>query len=156
MSISRLSLALAAITLTAAAAMTSPWRSAESEAVENAVRDYVEAFYHAKPELLERSVSKDLKKMGYWRKPDSDTYSDAMHMNFEQAVALSNKWNNEGQQGSDLKFEITVFDVMDKTACAKVDASWGMDYFQLVRENDRWMIHHVLWQSYPPTTPAGE
>jgi hypothetical protein len=39
--------------------------------------------------------------------------------------------------------------VADKTACGKLTAKWGQDYFQLAKENGRWMIHHVMWQSAP-------
>ena len=38
----------------------------------------------------------------------------------------------------------------DKIANAKVTAKWGIDYFQLVKEDGRWKIHHVLWQTHPP------
>ena len=39
-------------------------REAEREAVERAVRDYVEAIYQTKPELIERSVHPALEKIG--------------------------------------------------------------------------------------------
>ena len=123
--------------------------SADEEAVEAAVDDFVEAFYHAKPELLERSVSAELKKMGYSRKEDG-TYRGPHHMSFERATGLAAEWNSEGQQGDDLRYEVEVFEVLDKIANAKVTAKWGIDYFQLVKEDGRWKIHHVLWQTHPP------
>jgi hypothetical protein len=46
--------------------------------------------------------------------------------------------------------DITVFDVQDQTASAKLTAWWGTDYLLLAKENGRWMITHVLWQSPPP------
>ncbi|MEM8712910.1 MAG: nuclear transport factor 2 family protein, partial [Planctomycetota bacterium] len=119
-------------------------------AVEACVTDYVQGFYTAAPERLERALSKNLKKMGYWKGEGKDAYSDALHMTYDEAIALSKTWNNEGQQGDDLAFEVTIFEVVDKTACAKVTAKWGMDYFQLAKEGDAWKIHHVLWQSAPP------
>ncbi|MEM9378924.1 MAG: nuclear transport factor 2 family protein [Planctomycetota bacterium] len=120
-------------------------------AVERAIQDYVEAFYHAKPELLERGVSRDLKKMGYWRKDTDAPFGDALHMTFDEATALAKRWNAKGEQGEDLTYEIEIYDVADKTACGKLTAKWGIDYFQLVKEkDDAWKIHHVLWQSHPP------
>ena len=45
--------------------------------------------------------------------------------------------------------KITVFEVLDKIATAKVEAKWGIDYFHLAKINDKWMIVNVLWQDYP-------
>jgi hypothetical protein len=48
--------------------------------------------------------------------------------------------------------DITVFDVQDQTASAKLTAWWGTDYLLLAKEKGRWMIIQVLWQSPPPKT----
>ena len=42
-----------------------------------------------------------------------------------------------------------IFDVLDKTASAKLTAHWGIDYFHLVKEDGKWKIYQVLWQSPP-------
>jgi len=36
-----------------------------------------------------------------------------------------------------------------KTATAKLTAFWGIDYFQLEKIEDKWMIRHIIWQSHP-------
>lgn len=118
--------------------------------VERAMNDYVKGFYEARPELIERGVSKDLKKMGYWRPADADEYRDASHMTYEQAIELAKTWNLDGKQGELKEPELEIYEVLDKTACGKLTAHWGVDYFHLVKEGDEWKIHHVLWQSAPP------
>ena len=124
--------------------------SKEEAAVEACVLDYVQGFYTADVERIERALSSDVKKMGYWR-PDADSqYSEAKHMTFEEAKKLAATWNADGKQGKDLPYEIELFEVVDKTASAKLTAKWGMDYFHLVKEGEAWKIHHVLWQSAPP------
>jgi len=120
--------------------------------VRAAVEDYVLGFYRAEPERLERVLSPDLQKLGYWRATTDLEFGDALHMSFEQALALAATWNANGQQGDDLTYEIELFDVGDKTACAKVTAAWGQDYMQLAKEGEAWRIHHVLWQSAPRPT----
>ena len=35
------------------------------------------------------------------------------------------------------------------TAVARLDAEWGVDYFQLAKIDGRWMIVNVIWQTYP-------
>ncbi len=121
----------------------------DEAAVEACVLDYVQGFYTADVERIERALSEDVKKMGYWRPEGESKYSDAAHMTFEQAKKLAATWNADGKQGKDLPYEIELFEVVDKTASAKVTAKWGMDYFHLVKEGEAWKIHHVLWQSAP-------
>lgn len=123
--------------------------TADEKAVHAAIEDYVLGFYEAKPERLERCLSKDLKKMGWWRPDEKSEYQGPGHMTYDQALGLAAKWNNEGQQGEDLKYEVTLFEVADKTACGKVTAKWGQDYFHLAKEEGQWKIHHVIWQSAP-------
>jgi len=121
----------------------------ERAAVERAVLDYCEAFYEVKPEYIERSVHRDLDKFGFWRKDAQDEYRRAP-MSYEQLLALAKRWNEKGDRvspGSPKKVE--VFDALDKTACAKLTAQWGVDYMLLVKYEGKWMIERVLWQSHP-------
>lgn len=120
----------------------------DREAVERAVQDYVEAFYLAKPELIDRGVHKDLTKYGFWR-DDAGKYKP-MPMTYDQARTLAEGWNADGQQGADLEFEIELFEVADQTAAAKLTAKWGIDYVHLAKFEGEWKIMHVMWQSHPP------
>ena len=124
--------------------------SENERGVRAAVEDYVLGFYEAAPERLERSVSKELVKFGFWRRAVGEEYKQAKHMTFDAAIELAKTWNNDGKQGKDLPYEIKLFEVADITAAAKVTAKWGQDYFHLVKEDGKWKIHHVLWQSAPP------
>lgn len=125
--------------------------SKDRQAVERAIQDYVDGFYDAKPELIERSVHADLVKFGFWRPGDDHPYSDGSAMTFSQAVDLAKTWNADGRQGELREYEIEVFDVLDKTAAGKVTAQWGSDYFHLAKEDGKWKIRHALWQSHPPS-----
>ncbi len=123
-------------------------RTPDEQAVHAAIENYVLGFYRAEPARLERALSPDLKKMGY--RMGDEGYRDALHMTLEQAVELATGWNDEGQQGDDLTYEITLHEVCDQTATAKLTAYWGQDYFHLAKGPDGWRIHHVMWQSAPP------
>ena len=120
-------------------------------AVEAAVTDYVLGFYEAAPERLERCLSTELKKMGYWLPEEAEEYGGPGHMDYDSALELAARWNDQGQQGEDLSYEVEVYEVLDKIASARVSAKWGIDYFQLVLEGEQWKIHHVLWQTHTPT-----
>jgi len=118
--------------------------------VESAVEDYLLGIYDVEPERIERSVSRDLVKFGYWR-PSPDAEYRPSPMNYEQLHALAGSWNVDNRQGLDDSSprEIEVLDVLDMTAVAKLTAQWGIDYFQLEKIDGKWMIRHVIWQSAP-------
>lgn len=140
-------LALAAAQLGAAGGDSAA--KADRAAVERAVRDYLEAFYDAKPELIERGVHPRLVKYGYGRNPDTGEWRGT-GMDFEQAKVLAARFNADGSRVPEsAPRAIEVFDVLDRTAAAKLTATWGIDYFHLVKEEGEWKILQVLWQSAP-------
>ena len=119
----------------------------EREAVRRAVLDYVEGVYKVKPEWIERSVHPDLKKFGYWRPDEQADFKDGQPMTFEQLRKLAGVYNQDGRISDDAPKDVKVFEVMSRIASAKVDAAWGTDYFQLVKEDGKWKILQVVWQS---------
>lgn len=127
----------------------SSYAQTDHEGVHAAVLDYVEGFYNVEPERFEKSISKDLVKYGYWTNPDGEYQGSPM--NWDQAYRLASQWNVDNRQGIDENTPkvIEVMDVLDKTAVAKLTAQWGIDYFQLEKNDGIWQIRHVLWQSHP-------
>ena len=120
---------------------------ADRKGVEEAVLDYVEGVYLVDPARIERSVSPNLTKLGYWRQDNSSEYREAP-MTYQQLYDLAARWNADGQVDPETApKEIVVLDVLDKTASAKLTAAWGVDYFQLAKIDGKWMIINVLWQS---------
>ncbi|MEM9291757.1 MAG: nuclear transport factor 2 family protein [Acidobacteriota bacterium] len=122
-------------------------------AVERAILDYIEAFYEVDPAKIERSVSPDLAKRGFFRAKDG--YREVT-MNFEQAKEVAARFNANGNQADESSpKEITLFEVLDRTASAKLIASWGIDYVHLKKDGDgRWRIANVIWQSLPEETAS--
>ncbi len=140
-----------ALALTALAFRSAPARTtAEREAVERAVRDYVEALYQVKPELIERSVHPALEKIGMYRPDNTTSYRLPGKMTFEQLRDLAANWNKDGSQGKDLTYDVVVHDVLDISASAKLSAKWGVDHMHLSKSGGSWKIVQILWQSHPP------
>jgi hypothetical protein len=121
----------------------------ERERVRQAVLDYVEGVYQVEPARIERSVHPNLSKHGYWREKGKDGYATGK-MSFAELVEVAKTWNKSGKLSKDAPKEITIFDVQDQTASAKLVAAWGTDYFHLAKYDGKWMIVNVLWQSPPP------
>ena len=122
----------------------------DQEAVRMAVLDYVEGIYNVEPERIKRSVSPKLAKLGYWRPRDQTSYKEGA-MSFDELVQVAETWNKNGRVNpEEAPKEIELLDVMDQTATVKLSAHWGVDYMHLAKQDGRWMIVNVLWQSYPP------
>lgn len=128
-------------------------RKADRKAVEAAVRGYLEAIYLVEPKRIETCVDPELAKYGFWREGDAGEYSGSL-MSREELMAGAAKWYAEGAPPADAPRKIEVLDVMNRVACVKLTAQWGVDYMNLAKKDGRWMIMHVLWQSHPPEQTA--
>ncbi len=119
------------------------------KAVERAVLDYVDGLYEVKPELIERSVHKDLAKIGFYRSESKAPYR-TYKLDYEGLVKLAATWNKDGSRVDDSTVkEIELLEVLDKTAAVKLTAAWGVDFMQLGNFDGKWKIIHVIWQSHP-------
>ena len=122
----------------------------DREAVRQAVLDYVEGIYNVQPERIERSVSPNLAKLGFYRPPTETAYRPGRSMAFQQLVEIAKTYNKEGKLRKDAPKDIQIYDVLDQTATVKLTAEWGIDYMHLAKMDGKWMIINVLWQSHRP------
>ncbi len=146
----RLVLVALALFLMAVPAAAQQETNPDREAVRQAVLDYVEGIYNVQPERIERSVSPNLAKIGFYRPPAETSYRAPRSMAFQQLVEIARNFNKEGKLRKDAPKEIEIYDVMDQTATVKLTADWGIDYMHLAKIDGKWMIVNVLWQSHPP------
>ncbi len=114
-----------------------------------AALDYVEGIYTVDTSRIERSVHKNLTKRGFWREPADTAYRPESVMTFDQLMKLTAVWNKDGKRDTSIK-EVTVLDVLDQTASAKIVAMWGIDYMHLAKYDGRWQIINIVWQAHPP------
>jgi hypothetical protein len=123
-------------------------QSAEDKAgVEKAVLNYVEAFYEADTAKAYESIVPFLAKRGYYTSKTGEVKEATM--SFDQLIALAKRWKQSQNITAETPKKITVFEVSDKIATAKLEAKWGIDYFHLAQLNGKWMIINVLWQDPP-------
>jgi hypothetical protein len=120
--------------------------SGEWEAVERAVLDYVESAYTADPTLVERSVHPRLAKLGFVQ--EDGRYVEHP-MTFEELVEVVKVFNKDGRIPPDAPKRVTIYEVLDQTASARLEAWWGIDYIHLAKFDGKWMIVNVLWQTQP-------
>jgi hypothetical protein len=140
---------LAVILFAAVALAAQEQAAADREAVRRAVLDYVEGVYNVDPSRIERSVSPNLAKIGFYRGPNDADYRAGNTMTFERLKEVAKNYNREGKLRKDAPKEVIIYEVLDKTASVKLVAEWGIDYMHLAKLNGRWMIVNVMWQSHP-------
>jgi ABC-type transporter MlaC component len=115
----------------------------EEKAVRQAILNYVDSFYNADTTKVHASVHPELAKRGYYKREGQ--YRESK-MTFRQMVTLSGRWNKTVKLAPDAPKEITIFEIKDKIAVAKLKAHWGTDYFHLAKDNGTWKIYNVIWQ----------
>jgi hypothetical protein len=122
----------------------------DPEGVRLAVLDYVEGFYEGDTTKLMRSIRPEVAKFGYYKKKGEDVYTGEA-MPWAEFLSYANKVKARGRPTpATAPKEITILDIADQTASAKLTAWWGIDYLHLAKFGGRWMITQVLWQSPPP------
>lgn len=123
----------------------------DKDAVATAVTDYIDVFYYGDSVKLHRSISPAVYKWGYWRHKDSLNYNNGEQMTWQQIIDYSARVKARNNPAAADKFikKVEVLDVQDKTAAAKCTAWWGTDYLLLAKQNGKWMITQILWQSPP-------
>ena len=147
-------LALAALALVATAPLRAQ-TAADSSGVRRAAMDYLDGFYTGDSTLHIRSIRPEVYKFGFWRARDSVRYAAGEQMKWDEFHAFTRRVKARGQAPNpNWRKDVQLLDVMDQTAAAKVTAWWGTDYLLLGKFDGRWMITHVLWQSFPPRATA--
>ena len=147
-------LLVAAIVLagTARAPVARAQSPSDRDEVRRAAMDYIEGFYEGDTAKMVRSIRPDVFKYGFYIPRDSAKYvGEAMPWPEFLDYARRFRARNRTTPASAPR-EVSIFEVQDQTAAAKVTAWWGTDYLLLARFDGKWMTH-VLWQSPPRKSP---
>ncbi len=141
-------LPLSLLLLFAAAPAAQSQTAADSSAIRAAALDYVEGWYEGNPDRMSRALHPELVK----RIVVTDTATNRSVLDNMGTSSLVNatrrgfgkKTPKEKQQK-----EVRILDIFAGAASVKtVMADW-IDYMQLAKVNDRWVIVNVLWAMKP-------
>ncbi|GJM20597.1 MAG: hypothetical protein DHS20C15_05120 [Planctomycetota bacterium] len=148
MSIPALCFSLALILPATAQEAPAPARAPDTAAIERAVLDYAEAYYEVRPDYAERSISKQLDKLGF------DTAATTTRMDYAGFLAMVNWFQGRDKPAPGPK-QVEILHALDRTALVKLTGSWGVDYMQLTRSSADadgvWQTRHVIWEATPLT-----
>ena len=119
---------------------------ADSAAVRQAVLDYIEGLYEVKPDRVERSVHPTLVKRTVGRFQNSDR-EFLQPMTTEVLLNVARTFNANGHVAKDAPKDVKILDMLDKTATVKLTAESWVDYMHIAKQNGKWVIVNILWQS---------
>ena len=130
----------------AVAGFASAGNDTDEKGIEQAVQNYVSALYDMKPELLDKSVSPKLQKVGYMPAKDGSGLEESW-MTLEELKDLAGHLNKDGMfDPKTSSRKVTILDHTDMIANVKLDAAWGIDYIHLSKISGDWMIMNVIWE----------
>ncbi|MFT5315447.1 MAG: hypothetical protein ACI9UK_001279 [Candidatus Krumholzibacteriia bacterium] len=143
--ISRTVLIVATMTM-AVAGFAVAGSDADEKGIEQAVQNYVSSIYDLKPELLDKSVSPKLQKLGYMPAEDGAGLVESW-MTFDELKELAGHLNKDGMfDPKTSPRKVTILAHTDMIANVKLDAAWGVDYIHLTKNSGEWMIMNVIWE----------
>ena len=131
----------------AGVAAQEPTADKEREAIKQTALDYVEGWYEANAERMERSLHPELAKRIVRTTPEGRSRLDQMG-----AMALVQGVKRGGGKDTPKERqdkEVTILDVFGNTASVKAVMSDWIDYMHMAKVNGRWVIVNVLWELKP-------
>ena len=120
----------------------------DTKGIERAALDYIEGFYEGDTSKIIRSIHPKLSKYGYSIDKKTEAYK-GHPMSYEKAVDFAREvlTHPEWAAPKDAVQKIEILDAQDQIANVKLTVYWGIDYLLMAKEDGKWMITKVLWQS---------
>jgi len=125
-------------------AQQGPETNKEEVAIKQAALDYIEGWYEANPERMERALHPDLAKRYALKLP---TGRDILQSVSAQAmVEMTRAGGGSKTPKEKRQNEVVVLDIDGDIAAAKTTSADYVDYLQLAKTNGQWKIVNVLWR----------
>ena len=125
--------------------------AADSAGIRQATLDYIDGWYEGNAERMERAVHPDLAK----RIVNTDQRGRSV-LGHQSAMTLVQNTRRGGGKDTPIaerRHDVTILDIYQNAASAKIYASGWVDYLHLAKWNGRWVIVNVLWEMHPQKAP---
>lgn len=120
---------------------------ADSAGIRQAALDYIEGYYEANAERMERAIHPELAKRIV--RANEQGRSQLGQMSAMQLVQGTRNGGGRDTPTAERHRDVTIFDIYQNAASAKIYASGWVDYLHLAKWNGRWLIVNVLWELHP-------
>lgn len=125
----------------------------DSAAIRRAALDYIEGWYEADADRMERAVHPELAKRLHLRVPGSGR-SFVQRTGASALVASTARGGGSETPEDERRADVRILDVFRGAASVRIGAADWVDYLHLVRAADGWRILNVLWElRQPPEGP---
>jgi len=163
MSLRALCLVLAVIPFTAARAQTAALKDslavalkdslavADSSGIRQAALDYIEGYYEGDGARMERALHPELAKRIV--RTNEQGRSQLGQMSAMSLVLGTRAGGGKDIPAAERRKDVTILDIYQNAASAKIYASGWVDYLHLAKWNGRWVIVNVLWELHPRRAP---
>ncbi|HXE81805.1 MAG TPA: nuclear transport factor 2 family protein [Gemmatimonadales bacterium] len=125
--------------------------AADSSGIRQAALDYIEGYYEGNAERMARAVHPELAKR-IVRVNEQGRYMLGQ-MSAMTLVEGTRAGGGKDTPVAERRKDVTIFDIYQNAASAKIYASGWVDYLHLAKWNGRWVIVNVLWELHPRPAP---
>lgn len=122
--------------------------AADSAGIRQAALDYIEGYYTGDAARMERAVHPELAKRIVQMSPDGRRQMLGQ-MGAATLIQATRDGGGRDTPDSLRHKDVTIFDIYQNAASAKIYASYWIDYLQLAKWRGRWVIVNVLWEMHP-------
>lgn len=141
-------IAVVCVTITLAAAIDSRAGDADRSAIEATALDYGMGYYEGDAERMERALHPDLAKRVVFPDPRSGKPM-VDHMSALKLVQVTRSGSGTKIPAGERKADVTIMEVYGNAAIVKLEMSDWVDFMQMAKLGDRWVIVNVLWEPTP-------
>ena len=121
--------------------------AADSSGIRHAALDYIEGYYEGDGARMERALHPELAKRIV--RTNEQGRSQLGQMSAMSLVLGTRAGGGKDIPVADRHKDVTIFDIYQNAASAKIYASGWVDYLHLAKWNGRWVIVNVLWELHP-------
>jgi hypothetical protein len=125
--------------------------AADSSGIRQAALDYIEGYYAGDGARMERALHPELAKRIV--RTNEQGRSQLGQMSAMSLVLGTRDGGGRDTPAAERHKDVTIFDIYQNAASAKIYASGWVDYLHLAKWNGRWVIVNVLWELHPRRTP---
>ncbi len=120
---------------------------AEADAITAVCRQFVDGFYHSKPELVRETLHSGLSKMTVNTHRSGQEYLRPIA--YEELIENSKVWNSGWLDPSEGRFEVEIFEFTNNSASVKLVGEVWFDYLHLAKIEGDWVIVNCVWDMLP-------
>ncbi|MCX6564899.1 MAG: nuclear transport factor 2 family protein [Candidatus Aminicenantes bacterium] len=120
---------------------------ATQTAIRQAALDYIEGWFEANAERMDRALHPQLAKRLLVVNPQTGQ-EQFTHLTKEQMVDFTKRGGGSRVPADQRNIKVTILDVTDTMAVVRSDCSLYVDYLTLAKgEGGQWRIVNVLWEN---------